>query len=73
MKKVVRVDETKNVRHNLHTWTYAYREARKGVWQREVMDRMRFERRIVKAEAELYKVLSSEHRRKIFVERFVDL
>lgn len=48
--------ETKSVSINLqpqkkilHTWLYAHRQARKGTWHLDAVDRMRFQMRIERA------------------------
>lgn len=44
MKKVS-FDPVVKILH-MHVWTFAYREARKGEWERNAADRCRFKRRI---------------------------
>lgn len=32
--------------HYLYCWNYAYRQARKGEWEKAYLDRLRFQKRI---------------------------
>ncbi|KAH8413698.1 hypothetical protein KR222_004101 [Zaprionus bogoriensis] len=73
-------DPIKRVRFNLkpkvhvmHTWDFAYRAARKGEWQEIARDRDRFQQRIRRVATILNGVLSSNHREKIFKDRFLDV
>lgn len=34
--------------YTMHVWQFAYRQARKGIWEEKARDRDRFERRIKK-------------------------
>lgn len=58
-------------RHTIHAWSFAYREARKSDWQTCILDRIRFLNRIRSLEHLLMNVLSAEHRKKIFAERYL--
>lgn len=53
-KKKVSFDPIVKIQ-NMHQWTFAYREARKGYWM-SVADRYRFQLRIKKMEDMLMKV-----------------
>lgn len=56
--------------HHLHTWTFAYRAARKSNWEQAARDRHRFERRIERNEVVISPILSIIHRTQIFRLRF---
>ena len=45
-KKKVTFDESKPKVHYMYVWSYAYRAARKGVWEIIARDRKYFSRRI---------------------------
>lgn len=68
----------KNVRfdkvhvHLLFTWSYAYREARRGPWERAAVDRVRFKRRIEEAAIYINPILDMNHRNKIKRNRMFD-
>ena len=67
MNKKVTFDENKNKTIIMHTWSYAYKNARIGsFWIQCVADRKRFQRRIDSLEPILNKVLDSNHRKKIY-------
>lgn len=68
--KTVRFDETRNEVFRMCTWTYAHRQARKGRWQQDVLDTMRFQKRVADAEALIGYVFNLEHRLRIYTERF---
>lgn len=51
-------------------WSFAYQQARKGPWEEYARDRDRFKRRIEDTERALSLALDSQHREKIFKERF---
>lgn len=70
MNKKVRFDETQNKTLNMIVWSYAYKEARRGMWRQEVADRMRFKRRIESVGLVLKDVLNMEHRNRVYSERF---
>lgn len=56
MDKRVRFDCNVQI-HNMHVWTFAYREARKGSnWISNILDSMRFELRKQILEEELTKI-----------------
>lgn len=62
-----------NLKPTIHTmvhWNYAYRAARKGPWERMARDRERFKRRICCIEQVLDPILTTEHRNRIWQERF---
>lgn len=69
-KKTVQFDDSKTKVHNLITWSYAYRQARKGLWQKEMADRMRFQRRIDNTQVVLQDILDIEHRLEVYRLRF---
>ncbi|TMW54737.1 hypothetical protein DOY81_000268 [Sarcophaga bullata] len=71
-KKKVRFN-TKPTVHVMHTWSYAYRAARKGEWEMYARDRERFKLRIQRAAFTLNPILEREHRQKIYEKRFVNL
>lgn len=60
----------KPVVHVLRTWSFAYQQARKGEWEQCGRDRVRFSDRIKRLESTLAPVLTSDHRRKIYCDRF---
>ncbi|KAH8413981.1 hypothetical protein KR215_011996 [Drosophila sulfurigaster] len=71
---------TKKVRFNLkpkvhvmHTWDFAYRAARKGAWQEIARDRDRFQQRIKRVAPTIDIVLNSNHREKVYRDRFLDV
>lgn len=71
---------TKKVRFNLkpkihvmHTWDFAYRAARKGSWQEIARDRDRFQQRIKRVAPIINVVMSSDHREKVYNDRFLDV
>lgn len=68
--KKVWFDDSRNKIYNLRTWSYAYGQARKGVWELEAIDRIRFQRRIDNAHAVLRDILNAEHRLRVYRERF---
>lgn len=70
MKKV-RFDERKNQFHTLFAWKYAYRLARDNMYERLAWDRTHFQRRIYHTSKILNKVLTVEHRNKIYCQRFL--
>lgn len=70
-EKKVRFDDSRNKIHTLRTWSYAYRQARKGLWEREAIDRIRFQHRIDNVHIVLRDILVAEHRLQIYLERFV--
>lgn len=56
--------------HVMHTWDFAYRQARKGTWERFALDRCRFANRVRALEPVLSPVFNGEHRRRVFQSRF---
>lgn len=70
IKKYVTINEEKNHIHYLVAWKYAYKEARKGEFQKAYLDRLRFKRKIEEMEKNLCSMLDINHRRKIYKERF---
>lgn len=70
VKRSITFDEKKNTVHHMIVWTYAYREARRGDWSFVVADRCRFQRRIHETQTTLDKILNSNHRHKVYLERF---
>lgn len=68
---------SKNVKFNLKptihlmcTWTFAYKQARKGGWETVARDRCRFRRRIEEICEMLTHILESNHRNNVFRLRF---
>ncbi|KAH8261660.1 hypothetical protein KR044_013013 [Drosophila immigrans] len=59
--------------HVMHTWDFAYRAARKGAWQEIARDRDRFQQRIKRVAPTIDIVLSSNHREKVYRDRFLDV
>lgn len=57
----------------MHTWSYAYRAARKGEWEMYARDRERFKLRVQKAALTLNPILDREHRLKVYEQRFANL
>ncbi|ALC42639.1 Gadd34 [Drosophila busckii] len=57
--------------HKMHTWDFAYRAARKGMWQEVARDRERFKQRINRLEPILNIICSANHREKVYKERFL--
>lgn len=70
-KKKVRFN-TKPIVHVMHTWSYAYRAARKGQWEMYARDRERFRLRVQRAAVLLNPILEREHRQKIYEKRFAN-
>lgn len=64
---------TKPTVHVMHTWSYAYRAARKGEWEMYARDRERFKLRIQRTALTLNPILQREHRQKIYEKRFANL
>lgn len=69
--KSCRFEVSKNVTHCMVVWTFAYKQARKGEWERYACDRIRFRCRIDVCNHIIAPVLDPLHRRKIYNERFV--
>lgn len=61
----------KPVVHVLRTWSFAYHQARKGEWEQNGRDRVRFHDRIKRLEPTLLPILDSQHRQKIYCDRFL--
>lgn len=70
LRKRVRFDLKPKV-HVMHTWDYAYRAARKGGWQQIALDRERFQQRIKRIAPILNIILTSNHREKVYKDRFL--
>lgn len=51
----------------MHTWSFAYRVARVGVWEREYLDCLRFKERIHRIGCIIIPILSEEHRVSVFI------
>lgn len=58
--------------HEIRAWKFAYAQARKGHWHQIGWDRERFERRINNLADILSPILATDHRKKIFSERFCE-
>ncbi|XP_055312283.1 uncharacterized protein LOC129574368 [Sitodiplosis mosellana] len=56
--------------HEIRAWKFAYSQARKGKWEQLGRDRERFEKRINGLSRVLSPILASEHRQKIYEQRF---
>lgn len=56
--------------HELRTWKFAYKNARKGKWEQYGRDNERFKQRIDKLNDILSPLLSLQHRERVFNERF---
>lgn len=69
--KKVWFDDSKNKTYYLRKWNYAYGQARKGLWELEAIDRMRFQRRIDSVHAVLQNILNAEHRMQVYMQRFL--
>lgn len=53
-------------------WSFAYQNARKGLWEEAARDRSRFQFRLRRLSDILKPILANEHRNKIYTERFQD-
>lgn len=51
----------------LHTWQYAYRQARKGPWEQYARDTARFKQRIEKVDAIISAILKKDHHHKMYM------
>lgn len=51
---------------NMRVWPYAYNRARIGEWQQMAVDRFRFQRRINETSEKISRILTAEHRQKMF-------
>lgn len=71
MDRKIKFDMTKNKIYNMIVWRYAYEQARRGHWQTVAVDRSRFERRIAETNKVLEDILKTDHRMRIYKERFV--
>lgn len=58
--------------HVLRVWRFAYHQARKGEWEQIGRDRVRFLERAKRMESILLPILDSNHRQKIYNERFFE-
>ena len=56
--KKVGFSETLETVHVLHAWSFAYRQARIGIYKQQLSDRMRFNRRIRELDVKLGPVLN---------------
>lgn len=56
--------------HVMVKWTYAYRTARIGHWERAARDRFRFKERISKTEKTLGYIFNIQHRSQVWEQRF---
>lgn len=56
--------------HEIRAWKFAYSEARKGKWEQMGRDRERFEKRCNDVHRILAPILSAQHRRNIYEQRF---
>lgn len=67
----VQFNEERNTILQMRTWSFAYRDARRGPWQMFARDRERFCRKIYRYSIILNKVLTPKHRQNVFVQRFM--
>lgn len=58
--------------HPMVQWSFAYQNARKGLWEEAARDRSRFQFRLRRLSDILKPILANEHRNKIYTERFQD-
>lgn len=56
----------------MRTWAFAHRLARIGNWEQSGRDRCRFFDRITKTGAVVGLILDSEHRQRVYTERFIN-
>lgn len=68
-EKKIRFNEQPTI-HKMIVWSFAYRAARKSVWEIAARDRVRFRNRISNMEIILKPILNAEHRLKIWLQRF---
>lgn len=68
--KTVRFKEVHQVQYII-AWSFAYRKAREKHWEIFALDDFRFKVRIQRTARVLDKILDSDHRQKIFKERFI--
>lgn len=54
-------------------WSMEYHEARISNWKRVYLDRLRFERKIFLCGIIISRILTTEHRQKIYSTRFGDI
>lgn len=55
--------------HLLITYEFAYRQSRRGQWEQDARDRVRFQNRISQMEKILSDIFNKKHRDKILTER----
>ena len=65
-KKKVVINEERNKTINMCVWSFAYREARKNIYEQIALDRFRFSNRIKQFENEFSSLFSEEHRSKVY-------
>jgi len=70
MKKRVTFNEEKNIIYPLFCWSFAYKKARQNDYEKFILDRYRFEKRIKCVEMLLNSILIESHRNKVYNERF---
>lgn len=56
--------------HAMIKWNFAYRAARRGPWEEMGRDHCRFQRRIETISRQLNDVLQTQHRNRVFNDRF---
>lgn len=64
--KSVTFNEKKNKVYNMVVWSFAYKEARRGDYQKMWVDQCRFEKRIKMCEKSISKILDCNHRYKMY-------
>lgn len=69
-KKVSFSDKPPKV-HVMRVWSFAARQARRGNWEQDAMDRDRFKRKIADVDMAVSWVLKPQHRRRIMFQRFM--
>ncbi|XP_063392459.1 uncharacterized protein LOC134677954 [Cydia fagiglandana] len=57
--------------HVMRVWSFAARQARRGNWEQDAMDRDRFKRKIADVDMAVSWVLKPQHRRRIMFQRFM--
>lgn len=69
-RRCVKINEGENRTHVMCTWLYAYRQARRGLWQQVARARSRFQRRIDLVNRSISHILTETHRKGIYINRF---
>lgn len=61
-KKTVKFNSKQNKIYNMIVWEYAHRTARKGFWEQDARDRIRFKRKIDSISKTIEYILTQQHR-----------